>query len=382
MGSAVTFAPVRTASIPVLGSIESAEHRPFYFIALPLAVGAVAALIVLACMVLVMSPALARRFVAAAMPVLVRMPVLSHRAGHFTPERVVELAGIILLYEALPTIACMLLELAGCGWQRSSLRRLVRCDRPSQVVDVALFGIRCLGLVTIAALVLTLGASYFFDSWSELSEQYFASLHWRLHSGWIGLDFAIFYLGYTFVAYWAHRLEHFGPFWYLHRFHHSAAEMSTITYARANPAELSMTRLVRTCVGIFVGCPPQYLIAFLILGKAHDQLIHSDARWEWGWFGRWIVISPMRHRVHHSVLPAHTDRNFGILPLWDRLFGTYCGDTVGDTLGITDHADYRPSNLFKQMALDSCTFVVASLSAVAKFPRLLERPRESTSPVV
>jgi len=39
----------------------------------------------------------------------------------------------------------------------------------------------------------------------------------------------------------------------------------------------------------------------------------------------WAVVnSPTYHRLHHSALPLHHDRNFAaILPVWDVLFGTY-----------------------------------------------------------
>jgi sterol desaturase/sphingolipid hydroxylase (fatty acid hydroxylase superfamily) len=35
-------------------------------------------------------------------------------------------------------------------------------------------------------------------------------------------------------------------------------------------------------------------------------------------------VTPDMHRVHHSIIPAETNSNFGFnLPWWDRLFGTY-----------------------------------------------------------
>jgi sterol desaturase/sphingolipid hydroxylase (fatty acid hydroxylase superfamily) len=36
------------------------------------------------------------------------------------------------------------------------------------------------------------------------------------------------------------------------------------------------------------------------------------------------VVTPDMHRVHHSIIRAETDSNFGFnFPWWDRLFGTY-----------------------------------------------------------
>jgi hypothetical protein len=36
-----------------------------------------------------------------------------------------------------------------------------------------------------------------------------------------------------------------------------------------------------------------------------------------------LVNSPQWHRIHHSAMPEHRDKNFAsLLPLWDILFGT------------------------------------------------------------
>lgn len=52
-------------------------------------------------------------------------------------------------------------------------------------------------------------------------------------------------------------------------------------------------------------------------------LIHSNVRIGFGRFG-WLVGNPQNHRIHHSRLPEHTDKNFAqLFPLWDVIFGTY-----------------------------------------------------------
>jgi len=36
-----------------------------------------------------------------------------------------------------------------------------------------------------------------------------------------------------------------------------------------------------------------------------------------------ILVTPQYHRVHHSIEPAHQDKNFAaLLTVWDRIFGT------------------------------------------------------------
>jgi len=51
---------------------------------------------------------------------------------------------------------------------------------------------------------------------------------------------------------------------------------------------------------------------------------HSDFDWTYGWIGRWLLMSPGMHKVHHSNNPEHFNKNLGnLFVIWDRLFGTY-----------------------------------------------------------
>ena len=360
-----------------VASYPKREHkRALSAVVLSCAVAGIAVVLLLSCTAVLLSPALARWIASAAMPIVVRVPLLQSRAGHLSAERVARLARAMLLLEAAPIVAGLLLDLSARGWRQSSLRRLLVSDDPSVMIDVAFVGLKCLGLLTIVALALTLGGSYFFDALSRRFEQYFASAGWRVHTGSAVLDFGIFYLGYSFASYWAHRLEHWGPFWRLHRIHHSATQMSAVTFLRDNPAEISMTRLVRVWVALLVACPAPFLVQFLVLAKLHDVLIHCDARWDWGWFGRWVVTSPMRHRVHHSILPEHGGRNFALCPVWDRVFGTYSGDSVGDTIGITE-ASYDARHLCRQLIADSYAFFRGLTSSVASLARSVGNDRVS-----
>jgi hypothetical protein len=37
-----------------------------------------------------------------------------------------------------------------------------------------------------------------------------------------------------------------------------------------------------------------------------------------------LLVSTQTHRIHHSILPQHRDKNFANwFPIWDILFGTY-----------------------------------------------------------
>jgi sterol desaturase/sphingolipid hydroxylase (fatty acid hydroxylase superfamily) len=59
------------------------------------------------------------------------------------------------------------------------------------------------------------------------------------------------------------------------------------------------------------------------ISEVAGYFIHLNSPIRFGWFNR-VVSSPQTHRIHHSNLPEHMDKNFStMLPLWDILFGTY-----------------------------------------------------------
>ena len=50
---------------------------------------------------------------------------------------------------------------------------------------------------------------------------------------------------------------------------------------------------------------------------AHSEINLRSKVWDVIW------ITPAAHRIHHSNRTEHFDRNFGVLTLWDYVFGTY-----------------------------------------------------------
>jgi sterol desaturase/sphingolipid hydroxylase (fatty acid hydroxylase superfamily) len=56
-------------------------------------------------------------------------------------------------------------------------------------------------------------------------------------------------------------------------------------------------------------------------------LIHSRINSDFGWIGRWVIQSPLHHRQHHKLDTTEPAANFSLVPLWDRLFGTWAEET-------------------------------------------------------
>jgi len=64
---------------------------------------------------------------------------------------------------------------------------------------------------------------------------------------------------------------------------------------------------------------------------------------------RLVLVTPDMHRVHHSVIRAEHDSNFGFaLSVWDRIFGTYRAQPAGGHDGMQvglEWQDREPARL-------------------------------------
>jgi sterol desaturase/sphingolipid hydroxylase (fatty acid hydroxylase superfamily) len=68
--------------------------------------------------------------------------------------------------------------------------------------------------------------------------------------------------------------------------------------------------------------PPVNIAILSLIPYAWNYLAHANINLGFGplW---WFLVSPNYHRVHHSLLPEHIDRNFANwFPIWDIMFGT------------------------------------------------------------
>ena len=141
------------------------------------------------------------------------------------------------------------------------------------------------------------------------------------------------------LAYWlSHYALHKIPaLWEFHKVHHSAEAMTIFTELRQHPVEiLLVVNLIGLSTGLVFGAMayafgpgvrPFTLLNGNVLTMAFlltwGHLRHSRM---WiaftGPAGR-VLHSPAHHQLHHSVDPAHHDKNFGFaLSVWDWVFGT------------------------------------------------------------
>ena len=164
---------------------------------------------------------------------------------------------------------------------------------------------------------------------------------------WLGLAAAVIAL--DLVIYIQHVLFHAVPaLWRLHRMHHADLDFDVTTGARFHPLEILLSAGIKlAAVAVLV---------FEVLLNATAMFNHGNVRLPLAadrWL-RWLVVTPDMHRVHHSAVPAETNRNFGFnLPWWDRLFGTYLAQPAAGhermAIGVPEFRDAAELRLHRML---------------------------------
>ena len=182
-------------------------------------------------------------------------------------------------------------------------------------------------------------------------------LRWLGAPGWLAVPASVALL--DLAIYLQHRVFHAVPWlWRLHRVHHADLELDATTGLRFHPIEILLSMAIKIGVVVALGAPALAVLIFEVLLNAGSLFSHANIalprRLE-GWL-RALIVTPEMHRVHHSVVRAETDSNFGFcLSWWDRLLGTYraapAAGLDGMTVGIgafRDPAELRLDRLLTQ----------------------------------
>ena len=157
------------------------------------------------------------------------------------------------------------------------------------------------------------------------------------------LQTLVFLFIMDFFYYWFHRSQHvFSTLWAQHKIHHSEFSLNVTTGNRHHWLEE----------------PLRVFALWLPIGLVFQQKPVTIA-WLWSSFLLWgyfihmnlklplgpltpVFGGPQLHRIHHSNLPEHRDRNFAaFFPIFDILFGTYCKPerNTYPTTGLADGED-------------------------------------------
>ncbi len=148
------------------------------------------------------------------------------------------------------------------------------------------------------------------------------------------------------LIYAQHVLFHYRPlFWRLHRVHHADRDLDASSALRFHPIEIWLSMAIKMGAVVLLGAPPEAVVLFEVVLNGCAIFNHANFHlptWVDRWL-RWLVVTPDMHRVHHSVIAAETNRNFGFnLPWWDRLFGTYTAQPKAGHRGMAIGLDTFP----------------------------------------
>lgn len=179
-----------------------------------------------------------------------------------------------------------------------------------------------------------------------------------LGGGWV-FTVALGVVLLDLTIYLQHRLFHAVPaLWRLHRMHHADLDFDVTTGLRFHPGEIVLSLLIKMAVVAVCGIPPLAVLLFEVLLNATSLFTHANLRLplRLDALVRLVLVTPDMHRVHHSVVRAETDSNFGFnLAVWDRLFGTYRAEPAAGhdamTIGLPifrDRAELRLDRLLTQ----------------------------------
>jgi len=266
----------------------------------------------------------------------------------------------------LPSI--FFIEYLCTGWAQSSVRHLLVERTASGWSDVACYLFQMAPVWTLVTAIMSFGFAYVSGEGLRQALAHATGLKLSIAGAPLALQAVVLFVLYTLFDYWSHRLDHSRVFWPLHRFHHSAESFSVLTAARIHPA--MFTAVVGAVLpGAFLACDPEALVYVGLVVIVIRLLVHSRIESNFGWVGRWIVQSPLHHRLHHSLnrMPI----NLALLPIWDRLFNTW-RDAPQQAMRIGTPAPYRHgAGVVLDIWRDYCAFW-AGLKAMT-VNRLAER---------
>jgi sterol desaturase/sphingolipid hydroxylase (fatty acid hydroxylase superfamily) len=135
--------------------------------------------------------------------------------------------------------------------------------------------------------------------------------------------------------YWFHRIHHeVRVFWASHVVHHSSEHYNLSTALRQTWTP--MTALPFWAPLAILGFAPWMILLQMSVSLVYQFWIHTERiRTMPAWF-EFIFNTPSHHRVHHGANEVYLDRNYGgILIIWDRIFGSFQGETEQPRYGLT-----------------------------------------------
>lgn len=205
------------------------------------------------------------------------------------------------------------------SWEYYSPRRTLDISRQHRwPVNIGL------AILNIVLVRMTIGGIAYLSAVNAL-EKGWGVLHLFATPEWVSVLITLLVM--DVVIYAQHILAHkWEPLWRLHQVHHADLAFDATTAVRFHPLEIVFSLAIKVAVIYLLGANPIAVLAFEVILNATATFNHSNVRIPVGvdkW-GRWIMVTPDMHRIHHSCVQSERDSNYGFsVSWWDRLFKTY-----------------------------------------------------------
>ncbi|MBJ6760438.1 sterol desaturase family protein [Myxococcaceae bacterium JPH2] len=190
-----------------------------------------------------------------------------------------------------------------------------------------------INLVQVAVVVL---AGFTWERWLSARSLFHLSAHVSPVVGGV-----VAYFIATFVFYWWHRVRHTNDvLWRLfHQIHHSPQRLEVITSFYKHPLEMTVNSIIGgLLVYTVLGLSPAAGAVYTACTALGEFFYHTNVRTP-QWVG-WFFQRPEMHRIHHEH--GKHRNNYGDIPWWDMLFGTYENPPRWDaTCGFDDAREQR-----------------------------------------
>ena len=154
----------------------------------------------------------------------------------------------------------------------------------------------------------------------------------------------------SFMYYWLHRVQHESLFWWrIHATHHHITKMGCMRGDRTHPLEWATLILATPIALSLLGASDHVMAVAGAFGIWNGTLNHSNLPIRTTPIYDWVFATAPQHQAHHARKRSQADSNYGCnIILWDRLFGTYCGDSEVGQIGA---GKCQPLSIKEQLAL-------------------------------
>lgn len=140
-------------------------------------------------------------------------------------------------------------------------------------------------------------------------------------------EFFIAIILMDFIIYWQHRFFHKIPLLRkVHRLHHIEKDLDVTSALKFHPIEIIISMFIKSFSVLIFGLTIEQIIIFEIILNTMAMFNHMNFKIpvKLDLWIRTLIVTPDMHRIHHSIDPKESNKNFGFnLSVWDYLFKSY-----------------------------------------------------------